>query len=147
MPPASATTFADVPTSHWAYSAVQYVTSRSWITPYSNGFRPDQLSTRFELARAFTAAFAPSEPVDPSITFTDLPATSPGYAYKVANIAVKKGWLSPINGAFVATCHSGVTLAANHALAVAPMIAAGRLDADLDVFSARRFDVSKARSA
>lgn len=50
-------------------------------------------------------------------------------------------------GAFVATCHSGVTLAANHALAVAPMIAAGRLDADLDVFTARRFDVSTAASA
>jgi hydrogen cyanide synthase HcnC len=50
-------------------------------------------------------------------------------------------------GAFVATCHSGVTLAANHALAVAPMIAAGQLDADLDVFTARRFDVSKAESA
>jgi hydrogen cyanide synthase HcnC len=50
-------------------------------------------------------------------------------------------------GAFVATCHSGVTLAANHALAVAPMIAAGRLAADLDLFSARRFDVSKAETA
>jgi hydrogen cyanide synthase HcnC len=50
-------------------------------------------------------------------------------------------------GAFVATCHSGVTLAANHALAVAPMIAAGRLDADLDVFTARRFDVPTAESA
>jgi hydrogen cyanide synthase HcnC len=50
-------------------------------------------------------------------------------------------------GAFVATCHSGVTLAANHALAVAPMIAEGRLAADLDVFSARRFDVSKAETA
>ncbi|HEX3498093.1 MAG TPA: FAD-dependent oxidoreductase [Stellaceae bacterium] len=51
------------------------------------------------------------------------------------------------SGAFVATCHSGVTLAANHALAVAPMIAAGRLDADLDVFTARRFDVPTAASA
>jgi hydrogen cyanide synthase HcnC len=50
-------------------------------------------------------------------------------------------------GAFVATCHSGVTLAANHALAVAPMIAAGRLDTDLDVFTARRFDVPTAESA
>ena len=50
-------------------------------------------------------------------------------------------------GAFVATCHSGVTLAANHALAVAPMIAAGRLNADLDVFTARRFDVPTAESA
>lgn len=42
-------------------------------------------------------------------------------------------------GAFVVTCHSGVTLAANHALKIAPMIARGALDADLDVFSARRF--------
>ena len=33
-------------------------------------------------------------------------------------------------GAFVVCCHSGVTLAANHALTLAPMIARGRLDAD-----------------
>jgi glycine/D-amino acid oxidase-like deaminating enzyme len=44
-------------------------------------------------------------------------------------------------GAFIATCHSGVTLAANHALVLAPMLAAGRLAGELDVFSARRFDV------
>jgi glycine/D-amino acid oxidase-like deaminating enzyme len=47
-------------------------------------------------------------------------------------------------GAFIATCHSGVTLAANHALVLAPMLAAGELAAELDVFSARRFDVSTA---
>jgi hydrogen cyanide synthase HcnC len=47
-------------------------------------------------------------------------------------------------GAFLATCHSGVTLAAAHALMLAPMIAAGSLSADLDVFSARRFDVQTA---
>jgi hydrogen cyanide synthase HcnC len=45
-------------------------------------------------------------------------------------------------GAFVATCHSGVTLAANHALALAPLIAKGELPAEqFGVFSARRFDV------
>ena len=33
-------------------------------------------------------------------------------------------------GAFVTCCHSGVTLAANHALTVAPMIAAGALDTE-----------------
>jgi glycine/D-amino acid oxidase-like deaminating enzyme len=43
-------------------------------------------------------------------------------------------------GAFVVTCHSGVTLAANHALEIAPMIARGALDPSLDAFSARRFD-------
>jgi glycine/D-amino acid oxidase-like deaminating enzyme len=44
-------------------------------------------------------------------------------------------------GAFVATCHSGVTLAANHALVLAPQILAGRLDPGLSPFSARRFRV------
>jgi hydrogen cyanide synthase HcnC len=48
-------------------------------------------------------------------------------------------------GAFIATCHSGVTLAANHALTLPPMLAAGRLSPELDVFSARRFDVSSHR--
>lgn len=47
-------------------------------------------------------------------------------------------------GAFVATCHSGVTLAANHALVVAPLIAEGRLPDTMRVFSARRFDVQAA---
>ena len=100
IPPASAT-YADVPTSHWAYSAVDYVTSKSWMTPYSNGFRPEQLTTRLDLARAFVLAFAPSETPDPSIVFSDLSAATYGYSYKIANIAVKKGWLVPVNGAFV----------------------------------------------
>ena len=48
-------------------------------------------------------------------------------------------------GAFVATCHSGVTLAANHALTLAPLIAQGALPAEtFNVFSARRFHVQKA---
>ena len=44
-------------------------------------------------------------------------------------------------GAFLTTCHSGVTLAAAHALHLAPMLAAGALPADFAPFSARRFDV------
>jgi glycine/D-amino acid oxidase-like deaminating enzyme len=48
-------------------------------------------------------------------------------------------------GAFVLCCHSGVTLCANHALTVAPMIARGALDTDLVApFSARRFHVQAA---
>ncbi len=48
-------------------------------------------------------------------------------------------------GAFTVCCHSGVTLAANHALAVAPMIARGALDTSLVApFSARRFHVQAA---
>ena len=45
-------------------------------------------------------------------------------------------------GAFLATCHSGVTLAAQDALTLAPMMAKGELDrARLAPFSARRFHV------
>jgi glycine/D-amino acid oxidase-like deaminating enzyme len=44
-------------------------------------------------------------------------------------------------GAFLVTCHSGVTLAAAHALHLAPMIAAGSLDeVRVGAFSAKRFE-------
>lgn len=46
-------------------------------------------------------------------------------------------------GAFLVTCHSGVTLAANHAFDIASQIAAGRLADELHPFSARRFHVSQ----
>jgi glycine/D-amino acid oxidase-like deaminating enzyme len=42
-------------------------------------------------------------------------------------------------GAFIVTSHSGVTLAAGHALVLAPMLAAGRLDVALAPFGTRRF--------
>jgi hydrogen cyanide synthase HcnC len=47
-------------------------------------------------------------------------------------------------GAFLATCHSGVTLAPNHAFDIATQIAAGRLADDLFPYSARRFRVPQA---
>ena len=48
-------------------------------------------------------------------------------------------------GAFGATCHSGVTLAAGHAFTLATHIARGHLPLDtFEVFSARRFQLPKA---
>jgi glycine/D-amino acid oxidase-like deaminating enzyme len=47
-------------------------------------------------------------------------------------------------GAFACTCHSGVTLAAAHALHYARYVAEGRLPRELDRFSAARFDVQSA---
>jgi glycine/D-amino acid oxidase-like deaminating enzyme len=44
-------------------------------------------------------------------------------------------------GAFAASCHSGVTLAAAHALVYAPYVAAGKLGDELAPLSARRLDV------
>ena len=42
-------------------------------------------------------------------------------------------------GAFAATCHSGVTLAAAHALRYANYIARGALPEEFQVFHSRRF--------
>jgi len=48
-------------------------------------------------------------------------------------------------GAFVATCHSGVTLAAGHAFTLAPLIARGQMPAEIfQPFSTGRFHVQKA---
>jgi hydrogen cyanide synthase HcnC len=44
-------------------------------------------------------------------------------------------------GAFVVTCHSGVTLAANHVLTLAPAILSGSLPGAVASFTARRFHV------
>jgi len=49
-----------------------------------------------------------------------------------------------IAGAFAVTCHSGVTLAAAHALDLARCIHDGHLGTHLTAFSERRFDVSAA---
>jgi glycine/D-amino acid oxidase-like deaminating enzyme len=44
-------------------------------------------------------------------------------------------------GAFLATCHSGVTLAAAHAKLLAPAILSGELPEEFAAFGSRRFDV------
>jgi glycine/D-amino acid oxidase-like deaminating enzyme len=50
-------------------------------------------------------------------------------------------------GAFLVTCHSGVTLAAQHALELGPMIAAGALSPALAPFSASRFGDAHVQAA
>lgn len=51
---------------------------------------------------------------------------------------------SAFPGAFVATCHSGVTLAAAHALRYAQFVADGTLPAEVARFTNKRFDVQDA---
>jgi glycine/D-amino acid oxidase-like deaminating enzyme len=43
-------------------------------------------------------------------------------------------------GAFVVTCHSGVTLAAAHAMRIAPWVMGAPMPDELPTFSARRFE-------
>ncbi len=83
----------------WANSAISYVAGANlWMRDFaqnadgSYSFHPNLLESRKYFARAVVEAFAPNVPVDPTITFTDLPATDPFYRW--VDVAVKMGWMS-----------------------------------------------------
>ncbi len=82
----------------WAKAAIDYVAGANrWMRDYRANddgtyrFKPGRLETRKLFARAVVRAFAPDEPIDPSITFGDLDRSSRFYPF--ANVAVKLGWM------------------------------------------------------
>lgn len=89
------TGFTDIGDSSLAFAttAIKYVAvTNQWMTDYgTDTFRPTILETRALFARAIVEAFAPTEPTDPTITFTDLASTDPKWPF--ANVAVKLGWM------------------------------------------------------
>ena len=88
-PPAAEPTFPDVPASHWAYAAVEYVVSEGIVQGYGDGsYQPDWDVTRGQMAVFMARAIAdptgeeglngyepPAEP-----TFPDVPTSS--WCYK-----------------------------------------------------------------
>jgi cell wall-associated NlpC family hydrolase len=94
----ASTGFTDVPSTYWDYTAITYVGQTNlWMQDYgSMTFQPTTKETRSLLASALVKAYAPSEPIDPSIVFDDLPTTDPFYRY--ANVAVKLGWIEKFSG-------------------------------------------------
>jgi hypothetical protein len=105
-PPARAlasVSWSDVGAHHWARTAIDHVAgAHRWMRdfrPNDDGtvpFKPDRLERRRLFARALVRAFARDEPVDPSITFPDVPETDDFYPF--ANVAVKLGWLGTSGG-------------------------------------------------
>ena len=93
IPARAAFAFTDVPTDYWAYEAITFMaTTNTWMQDYGTGlFKPTSKEIRNYLARTLVEMYAPTEPIDPSITFTDLPTTDPFYPY--ANVVVKLDWL------------------------------------------------------
>ena len=111
-------TWSDVDSSDaWAKQAIGYVGgAHTWMRDYPANedgtypFRPGKTETRKYFARALVRAFAPIEETDPSIVFSDLDPTSPFYPF--ANIAVKLGWMTTTDDAFLPD--SAVTLVTVH---------------------------------
>lgn len=119
----TAIVFVDLkPADAWAKNAINYVAAtHDWMRDYAvrpNGiykFHPTLLESRIQLARALVKAFAPTEAIDPSIEFLDLPNTSALYPY--ANVAVKLGWMRiSRKGDFVG--EATMTMATLHAVMI-----------------------------
>jgi hypothetical protein len=97
----TAPAWADVSPKHWARVAIDFVAhEHNWMNDYgSTHFRPNGLETRKYLAHAMVMAFAPDEPIDPTITFGDMATTDPFYRF--ANVSVKLQWLARVDGNFL----------------------------------------------
>jgi cell wall-associated NlpC family hydrolase len=102
---ASTITWNDLLGFGWARTAVRYVAgAHDYMADYpvnpdgSYDFHPAALESKIRFARAMVRAFAPDDPIDPSITFDDVDANSP--AYRFANVAVQHGWLTTAGNAF-----------------------------------------------
>ncbi len=93
LPARAAFAFSDVPRSYWDMPQIRFAAiTHTWMQDYGRDlFYPTRLETRSFLARTLVTVYAPEEPVDPSIHFSDLADDDPLYPY--ANVAVKLGWL------------------------------------------------------
>jgi cell wall-associated NlpC family hydrolase len=93
-------TWSDVPDDHWARKAIDFVAATNdWMFDFKKQaedgafmFRPDAFESRRLFARAVVRAFAPDEPVDPQLTFADLPEAD--RFFNSANVAVELGWMT-----------------------------------------------------
>ena len=104
IPAASAFAYVDVPSSHWAYTQINYVANtNTWMQDYGTSqFKPDSLELRKYLARSLVKMYAAGEPEDPHIRFADIPLND--YWYHWANIATKLGWMPKYdNGKWIPT--------------------------------------------
>ena len=105
-------TWADVAPHFWAKPAIDAVAHRyPWMEDFgATHFKPNLFETRDQLAHAMVLAFAPHQPVDPSITFKDMAPTDPYYPF--ADVAVKNRWIPRIDGSFLP--QAGVTMTDVH---------------------------------
>ena len=81
--------------------AIEYSFQKGYMQGYPDGsFRPADGTTRLDCARALVCVFRHAgESADPSITFTDLPSSDPGFIW--ANLAVKYGLMDRLpDGSF-----------------------------------------------
>ncbi|ADC52225.1 MULTISPECIES: S-layer homology domain-containing protein [Alkalihalophilus] len=89
---ASAQSFKDVATNHWAYSTIEQVANRGYIAGYPNGtFAPSNEVTRAEFA-AFLSRIIPGESTKQH-TFSDVPSNH--WSTHAINKGLALGFINP----------------------------------------------------
>jgi len=89
---AQAATYSDVPETHWAYTAVEFVTKEGFLTGYPDGsFRPDGLITRVEMAVIMCRIMKITPGKTPVSPITD--NNSLAWYYDYVNHAAAEGWM------------------------------------------------------
>jgi len=53
----STSSYRDVPTSHWASSSIEALTSRNWLSGYGATFKPQGIATRAEVVVLISKAY------------------------------------------------------------------------------------------
>jgi hypothetical protein len=137
--PASAQTYSDVPSGHWARSAVDWITDvgplgRKVLDDYGSTFKPERAITRRQLARALVIA---SGHQDDTVTPRDIPDVVPGIdpGYWDIQIAVSLGLMAASGDGF----HPDATVPASKAeAAIVRMIKLLQSDDDWGLITALR---------
>jgi len=99
--PPPATEFADVRTTHWAYSSIKLMVDRDIIKGISPGkFAPNNNTKRVELVVMLVRALKLDTAKTPKVTLKDVPETYWGYPYIAAayNAGIISGEV--VNGSF-----------------------------------------------
>ncbi len=78
-------TFADVPTSHWAYKYIEYCVAQGIVNGYWDGYHPDENVNRAQMAVYVARAVAGGDDNVPdgptTATFSDVPTSHWAYKY------------------------------------------------------------------
>ena len=88
--PPGTPTFADVPTSHWAYKYIEYCYSRGIVGGYGSNYQPNGLVNRADMAMFIARASgahhrALSPPATP--TFSDISGLAEEYRQAIEYVA------------------------------------------------------------